>query len=43
MLVEATLNAESFYSRHGFIKVADGNFSHGGAATDLEIVKMVLA
>ncbi len=41
IILEATLNAETFYHRHGFTSVGRGRFSHGGeGAEPLEIVHM---
>lgn len=40
--VEATVNAEGFYRRHGFRRVGTGNFSHGIGGDPIEIVLMEL-
>ncbi|TCK28933.1 GNAT family acetyltransferase [Ancylobacter aquaticus] len=40
--VEATVNAEGFYRRHGFRAVAKGYFSHGIGSDPIEIVHMEL-
>jgi predicted GNAT family N-acyltransferase len=41
--IEATLNAESFYQRHGFRTIRHGYFSHGVGGVPIEIVHMELA
>ncbi len=38
--VEATLNAERFYARHGFLRVRTGFFSHGLGGAPIEVVVM---
>lgn len=40
--LEATLNAEGFYRRHGFKTVRRGTFSHGLGGDPIEIVHMEL-
>jgi hypothetical protein len=40
--LEATLNAEGFYRRHGFKAIGRGRFSHGLGGEPAEIVHMVL-
>ena len=40
--IEATLNAESFYRRHGFVRVGTGFSSHRGAGAPIEIVHVEL-
>lgn len=40
--VEATLNAESFYRRHGFRRIGPGEFSHGFGGPRIEIALMEL-
>ena len=40
--IEATLNAESFYRRHGFVRTGTGFSSHRGAGAPIEIVHMEL-
>ncbi len=40
--IEATLNAESFYRRHGFVRTGTGFSSHCGAGAPIEIVHMEL-
>ncbi|KAA0078696.1 GNAT family N-acetyltransferase [Tardiphaga sp. P9-11] len=40
--LEATLNAEGFYRRHGFKSVGRGTFSHGLGGDPIEIVHMEL-
>lgn len=40
--LEATLNAERFYQRHGFVSVGRGVFSHGQGGDPIAIVHMVL-
>lgn len=40
--LEATLNAEPFYRRHGFERVGTGLFSHGKGGVPIDIVRMVL-
>lgn len=40
--VEATINAEGFYGRHGFRTVGKGYFSHGLGGDPIEIVHMEL-
>ncbi|HEY9211359.1 MAG TPA: GNAT family N-acetyltransferase [Ancylobacter sp.] len=40
--VEATVNAEGFYRRHGFRTVGKGYFSHGIGGDPIEIVHMEL-
>jgi GNAT superfamily N-acetyltransferase len=40
--VEATLNAESFYRRHGFRRIGVADFSHGLGGARIEIVLMEL-
>ena len=41
IILEATLNAETFYHKHGFTSVGRGHFTHGGdGAEPLEIVHM---
>lgn len=40
--IEATLNAESFYRRHGFRTVGQGHFSHGLGGAPIDIVHMEL-
>lgn len=41
--IEATLNAQSFYERHGFRAVEKGYFSHGVGGDPIEIVVMEMA
>ena len=41
--VESTINAESFYRRHGFRTVGRGYFSHGLGGDPIEIVHMELS
>jgi GNAT superfamily N-acetyltransferase len=41
--VESTINAESFYRRHGFRPVGKGTFSHGLGGDPIEIVHMELS
>lgn len=41
--IEATLNAQSFYERHGFRAVKKGYFSHGIGGDPIEIVVMEMA
>jgi predicted N-acetyltransferase YhbS len=41
--LEATLNAERFYRKHGFQSVGRGHFSHGLGGDPIEIVHMELA
>jgi GNAT superfamily N-acetyltransferase len=41
--LEATINAEGFYRRHGFQPVGRGFFSHGLGGDPIEIVHMELA
>jgi GNAT superfamily N-acetyltransferase len=38
--LEATLNAEAFYQKHGFRSVGRGHFSHGLGGEPIEIVYM---
>lgn len=38
--LEATLNAEAFYQKHGFRSVSRGRFSHGLGGEPIEIVHM---
>lgn len=40
--VEATINAEGFYQRHGFRSISRGYFSHGIGGDPIEIVQMEL-
>jgi GNAT superfamily N-acetyltransferase len=40
--LEATINAQSFYERHGFKPVGRGHFSHGAGGVPIEIVHMEL-
>lgn len=40
--LEATINAEGFYQRHGFRSVGRGYFSHGVGGVPIEIVHMQL-
>jgi GNAT superfamily N-acetyltransferase len=40
--LEATLNAERFYQRHGFVTVGHGTFSHGVGGDPIPIVHMAL-
>jgi GNAT superfamily N-acetyltransferase len=40
--LEATLNAEGFYRRHGFTAIGRGHFSHGLGGEPIEIVHMTL-
>lgn len=40
--VEATVNAEGFYRRHGFRRVGTGNFSHGIGGDPIAVVLMEL-
>jgi GNAT superfamily N-acetyltransferase len=40
--VEATINAEAFYRKHGFVSRARGHFSHGLGGEPIEIVHMEL-
>lgn len=40
--VEATMNAEGFYRRHGFRRVGTGTFSHGIGGDPIAIVLMEL-
>lgn len=40
--VEATVNAEGFYQRHGFRSITRGYFSHGLGGEPIEIVRMEL-
>lgn len=40
--VEATINAEGFYRRHGFRTITRGYFSHGLGGDPIEIVHMEL-
>jgi GNAT superfamily N-acetyltransferase len=40
--LEATLNAEGFYRRHGFKAIGRGRFSHGLGGESIEIVHMML-
>jgi GNAT superfamily N-acetyltransferase len=40
--LEATLNAEGFYQRHGFVTVDRGTFSHGLGGDPIPIVHMEL-
>jgi GNAT superfamily N-acetyltransferase len=40
--LEATINAERFYERHGFRSLRHGYFSHGVGGLPLEIVHMEL-
>ncbi|WP_421700267.1 GNAT family N-acetyltransferase [Ancylobacter sp.] len=40
--VEATVNAEGFYRRHGFRPIGRGYFSHGVGGDPIAIVKMEL-
>jgi len=41
--IESTMNAESFYRRHGFRPVGRGTFSHGLGGDPIEIVRMELS
>lgn len=41
--IEATLNAQSFYERHGFCAMKKGYFSHGVGGDPIEIVIMEMA
>ena len=41
--LEATINAESFYQKHGFRSIRRGHFSHGLGGEPVEIVHMELA
>lgn len=41
--LEATINAERFYQRHGFRSLQRGHFSHGLGGDPIEIVHMELA
>ena len=41
--VEATINAEGFYQRHGFRSISRGYFSHGIGGDPIEIVQMELS
>ena len=38
--VESTLNAESFYARHGFLRQGLGHFSHGEGGDPIAVVFM---
>jgi GNAT superfamily N-acetyltransferase len=40
--IEATINAERFYERHGFRSLRRGYFSHGAGGPPIEIVHMEL-
>jgi predicted GNAT family N-acyltransferase len=40
--LEATINAEGFYQRHGFRSIGRGYFSHGIGGVPIEIVHMQL-
>lgn len=40
--LEATINAEGFYRRHGFKAIGRGQFSHGLGGEPIEIVQMML-
>jgi predicted N-acetyltransferase YhbS len=40
--LEATINAESFYQKHGFRSTRRGHFSHGLGGAPIEIVHMEL-
>ncbi|MCI4679048.1 GNAT family N-acetyltransferase [Rhodoblastus acidophilus] len=40
--VEATLNAEGFYRRHGFRRIGPAEFSHGLGGPRIEVVLMEL-
>jgi GNAT superfamily N-acetyltransferase len=40
--LEATINAESFYQKHGFRSIRRGYFSHGLGGAPIEIVHMEL-
>lgn len=40
--LEATINAEGFYARHGFRSIGRGQFSHGLGGEPIEIVYMEL-
>lgn len=40
--LEATINAEGFYQKHGFQSVTRGHFSHGLGGEPIEIVHMEL-
>ena len=40
--LEATINAEGFYQRHGFRSMGRGYFSHGIGGVPIEIVHMQL-
>jgi ribosomal protein S18 acetylase RimI-like enzyme len=40
--LEATINAEGFYQRHGFRSMGRGTFSHGVGGVPVEIVHMQL-
>jgi GNAT superfamily N-acetyltransferase len=40
--LEATINAEGFYQKHGFRSIARGRFSHGLGGEPVEIVHMEL-
>lgn len=40
--VEATLNAEGFYRRHGFRRIGDAAFSHGVGGPRIAVVLMEL-
>lgn len=40
--VEATINAEAFYRKHGFVSRARGHFSYGLGGEPIEIVHMEL-
>jgi predicted GNAT family N-acyltransferase len=41
--LEATINAEPFYRRHGFAAIERGYFSHGLGGEPVEIVHMEMA
>jgi predicted N-acetyltransferase YhbS len=41
--LEATLNAEAFYKRHGFKSIGRGHFSHGLGGEPIEIVHMEMS
>ena len=41
--LEATVNAEPFYRRHGFTAIERGYFSHGLGGEPVEIVHMEMA
>jgi len=40
--LEATINAEGFYRKHGFRSIGRGHFSHGLGGEPIEIVRMEL-